>query len=216
LTGLTGDPARFLTLWQTGGLNAYFDRTWTFSVGALSIAAAAFASAHEGDGNVIHACVTDGSGLLRIVDANEECRRPEQPLDWAQQGPPGDPGPPGPSGLGGPPNVLITESLPDCPLSGTAITCAARPLPPGSWLVTYKAVTFANSGIPQFNASCELRIAGVTVDTYPGSWGSGGLTIILSAVTTIEAESLVEVVCGKTLQLRAQRLTAIEVSASDW
>lgn len=90
-------------------------------------------SAHGGDTTLIHACVivskpdddkTDDKveaehnndrvksrlGSIRIVDANEDCKKNEVALDWNIQGPagpqglqgePGPAGPPGPSGVSG-------------------------------------------------------------------------------------------------------------------
>lgn len=70
----------------------------------------------DGEGQVIHACAGP-NGQLRVVAAEEPCRKPETRLSWNQQGPAGlpgqngaqgepgprgDPGPPGPRGEQGP------------------------------------------------------------------------------------------------------------------
>jgi hypothetical protein len=75
-------------------------------------------SAHGGDTTLIHACVRvanpnnddDGDeaehadkakarlGSIRIVEANEDCKKNEVALDWNIQGPPGPAGPAGPQG----------------------------------------------------------------------------------------------------------------------
>lgn len=64
----------------------------TIGLAATSAVGAAFALAHGGDASQVHGCVGDGSKLVRIVDANENCRSNETALDWAIQGPPGPPG----------------------------------------------------------------------------------------------------------------------------
>jgi hypothetical protein len=57
--------------------------------------------AHGGDINLIHACVKNNKGSIRIVGANEACGHDETALDWNIQGPPGPVGSPGPAGSGG-------------------------------------------------------------------------------------------------------------------
>jgi hypothetical protein len=59
------------------------------------------------DDNIIYACVSPAS-MIRIVDADEECRPGEAPLEWNITGPQGpqglqgEPGPAGPQGEPGP------------------------------------------------------------------------------------------------------------------
>jgi len=60
------------------------------------------ASAHGGDTTKIHACVYSSTGQLRIVGANETCKKTEQALDWNQAGVPGPAGAPGERGPAGP------------------------------------------------------------------------------------------------------------------
>jgi hypothetical protein len=59
-------------------------------------------SAHGGDVALIHACVNDSSGTLKIVGADQECSNGWSPLDWNIMGPQGDSGPAGPQGDSGP------------------------------------------------------------------------------------------------------------------
>lgn len=66
----------------------------------VSLSAAVIVRAHGGDG-LIHACVNP-AGQLRIVGTPDECRPQEDPLDWNEQGLPGEDGAdgaPGPAGL---------------------------------------------------------------------------------------------------------------------
>ncbi len=53
---------------------------------AAVLTTASLAGAHGGDGTLIHACVVSGSGNIRIVEANSECRNGETPLDWVRDG----------------------------------------------------------------------------------------------------------------------------------
>jgi hypothetical protein len=66
----------------------------------------------------IYACVTKGTGQIRIVPAESACERSEYPLTWGTSGPPGPPGPPGATGPAGPsapagPASKVSPS--DCP-----------------------------------------------------------------------------------------------------
>jgi hypothetical protein len=51
---------------------------------------------------VIHACVKDHHGYIRIVNDPNDCRSYESPISWNVQGPPGPAGPTGPMGEPGP------------------------------------------------------------------------------------------------------------------
>lgn len=62
------------------------------------------ALAHGGDETAVHACVSDSSGVPRIVDANDDCRNRETPLDLVS----GDA-----AGLSGVETVSAVVSLPD-------------------------------------------------------------------------------------------------------
>src|SRR3990172_1289184 len=68
-------------------------------VALLGVALTAVAYAHGSDLALIHACVNNNSGEIKIVGANETCRQNETPLDWNIQGPPG------PQGIQGAPGV---------------------------------------------------------------------------------------------------------------
>ena len=63
---------------------------------ALGVAAGIGYAATTSTSNVINACVKNG-GQVRILDANDSCKKEEQPLSWNVQGPPGVPGQPGSS-----------------------------------------------------------------------------------------------------------------------
>jgi hypothetical protein len=61
-----------------------------------------FAHAGNSDPNVVHACVNEGSNLVRIVGVNGSCNNPETPVHWSIVGPQGPAGPAGPQGPAGP------------------------------------------------------------------------------------------------------------------
>jgi hypothetical protein len=66
---------------------------------ALAVSGAGLAGALSSDGGKIHGCVVPTSGYVRIVGANETCKKGETPLDWNITGPTG---PAGPTGSAGP------------------------------------------------------------------------------------------------------------------
>lgn len=73
-----------------------------------SVPIAIAATSPGGEGTVIHACAGP-AGQLRVVAADEACRKAETQLTWNQEGPaglpglPGAEGEPGPAGEAGPP-----------------------------------------------------------------------------------------------------------------
>ena len=73
-------------------------------VALITAGTVAAVGAHGGDTTRIHACVSNGSGLVRIVGENGACRTEETAVDWnvrgpiGPQGPQGDAGPMGPAG----------------------------------------------------------------------------------------------------------------------
>ena len=73
----------------------------------LGLSSVMYVSAHGGDVTLIHACVTNRTGAVRIVSATTTCdANKETALDWGIQGPKGDKGDTGPKGPQGPAGVL--------------------------------------------------------------------------------------------------------------
>ena len=69
----------------------------------LSMSSVMYVSAHGGDITLIHACVINRTGAVRIVSATTTCdANKETALDWGIQGPKGDKGDTGPMGPQGP------------------------------------------------------------------------------------------------------------------
>lgn len=52
---------------------------------ALLASGTTWALAHGGDPDLIHACVRNFTGLVRIVGPNDNCLPNETPLDWSRQ-----------------------------------------------------------------------------------------------------------------------------------
>jgi hypothetical protein len=75
-------------------------RLWILAtIVLLAVGSAVAYAATEED--QIHACVAEGSALIRSVDSSDQCRKNERALSWNAKGPEGDPGPAGPPGLSG-------------------------------------------------------------------------------------------------------------------
>ncbi len=74
------------------------------AVGAILIvtlvASGTWVLAHEGDTDLVHACVNGESGAVRVVAPEDKCSKKETSLDWSIQGPAG------PQGAQGEPGVL--------------------------------------------------------------------------------------------------------------
>lgn len=76
-----------------------------FNVVLITLTSVTLVSAHGGNTALIHACVNNESGEIKIVGANSNCPRNFRTLDWNIQGPAGPIGPigpVGPQGLQGP------------------------------------------------------------------------------------------------------------------
>ena len=72
-------------------------------VALLCMSGVMYVSAHEGNVSLIHACVSNRNGTVRIVGASTACDASrETALDWGIQGPKGDKGDTGDTGPTGP------------------------------------------------------------------------------------------------------------------
>jgi hypothetical protein len=77
----------------------------------VSVAGATVVSAHGGNTALIHACVSNSSGEVKIVGANATCPSNYRALDWNIQGPAGQQGPIGPVGPVGPAGPMGPQGL---------------------------------------------------------------------------------------------------------
>lgn len=73
-----------------------------FIVVQISLLSVTLVSAHGGNTTLIHSCVNNTSGEIKIVGANANCPSNYRALDWNVQGPAGQQGPIGPMGPVGP------------------------------------------------------------------------------------------------------------------
>jgi len=90
-----------------------------------SMGATALVSAHGGDTTLIHACVKNNTGAIRVIGANGTCSSNETPLDWRIQGEPGPVGPQGPvgpSGPGIPSGAVMFFNQTSCPADWSPLT----------------------------------------------------------------------------------------------
>jgi len=81
-----------------------------FTVGATVLAVALTVAglvtwAHGGDPTLVHACVNNSNGVVRIVSPNLSCQPNETARHWAIEGPAGPRGPAGPVGPIGPQSI---------------------------------------------------------------------------------------------------------------
>jgi hypothetical protein len=84
-------------------------------IGVTSVAVAAatlLVLGHGGDSSLVHACVNDSTGLVRIVGPQQTCQKNETARHWGIQGPAGAAGPQGPVGEPGPPGAPGTPGAP--------------------------------------------------------------------------------------------------------
>jgi len=81
-----------------------FSPKWLVALNVIliSLMSVTLVSAHGGNTALIHACVSNSSGEIKIVGANAGCPSNYRALDWSIQGPAGQQGPIGPVGPMGP------------------------------------------------------------------------------------------------------------------
>jgi hypothetical protein len=184
-------------------------------VGALLAVAgaASIVSAHGGDTNLVHACVKEANGFVRIVGADEDCNQNEYALDWGIEGPAG------PSGAA---QVLDAGPIPNCTIAGlTPIACVARTLPAGSWTVSFRAnIDLGESAlVTRTRQSCDVLVDGTVIDSYDGRAAQNGDVVVMMATLTVPAPAQIEVVCHAEggLTFQHQKLLATSVgSTSPW
>jgi hypothetical protein len=143
---------------------------------------------HGGDGQKIHACVTDSTGAVSVIADNtgfgnpdSRCQRPSEQhaLDWNVAGPAGPPGATGPAGPAGVPGSSESDSIwwrsggektlkkplqPD----GAHKLIARLPVPSGA---TYMANASLRLGAPNLWVACYLH--GAVGDAAKGVFKMG-------------------------------------------
>lgn len=154
---------------------------------AACLMAFSAADAMAQSGQVIYACVHQGSLFPRIIGANDTCRNNEQLVTWNVQGPVGPQGPAGPAGPEGPQGPAgpqgpqgakgdpgtagqfgetVNRRGPDVPISSAAFTTVytttRTSTAPATWLVSYH---FAVQISPSPSASPCVIFARVALDS---------------------------------------------------
>ena len=81
-------------------------------VGACIVGLGHAFAAVAGENDVVHACVHDTSGLVRIVASPDMCKSTERSTSWNRTGQPGEPGPAGPAGPAGVPGPAGPQGPP--------------------------------------------------------------------------------------------------------
>jgi len=181
----------------------------------LSLTGVVYVSAHGGDVTLIHACVINRSGAIRIVSATTTCDVRETSLDWGIEGPAGPQGPKGDTGdvglMGpqGPQGEPGTGMLPQAitqTLGFTRITTVLPnftpvgviSLPAGRWAIFATInLNMSNEVTPDQiihipGAYCEISNAyGLTGVASPGAGSNlGGLVSISAFRTTLSLQYL--------------------------
>jgi hypothetical protein len=142
-----------------------------FVVGLL-LGPAVVSKADGGDISLIHACVKDKGGDVKIVGANSVCPSGYSPLHWGitgPQGPQGEQGLPGPASL---PSsyyeaidangMTVVTYVPNYTTIGTFA------LPAGKWALFVTVNTWVDSGNISFAFTCRIpEIPGLSVMYSP-------------------------------------------------
>jgi len=150
--------------------------------------------AAHGDGvyqGIIHSCVDDKSGKIRIVTGDEECPKNESALDWNGEGPQGPAGPQGPVGPQGPPGVLtfyvvteINDSIPAYSEGDAYAYCDFGDLATGGG---YRSIGMSSELILRLSAPITTMVGENVVGigwyvTVYNNTGIGGESVMVYAV----------------------------------
>ena len=198
-----------------------------FIVGVF-ISPAIYTKADGGDISLIHACVKDRGGDVKIVGANSGCPSGYSSLHWGitgPQGPQGIQGPPGPASL---PTtyyetidanfMVVTTHIPDHTTIGTF------ELPAGKWALFVTVKTRVELASVSFAVSCQIpELPGMSVTYSPGAADGtemlvdlqmqniSGSSISMQTLTlqcTLGNDSSI----GVTVYIQAASLMAIQVA----
>ncbi len=134
--------------------------------------------ADGGDISLIHACVKDKGGDVKIVGANSGCPSGYSPLHWGitgPQGPQGFQGPPGPASLPTAYYETIDSNFISIQTHIPAFTTIGTfELPAGKWALFVTIDTLIDSANPYFAVACQIAgVPGISVAYSPGGIGDG-------------------------------------------
>jgi hypothetical protein len=148
-----------------------------FIVGVF-ISPAIYTKADGGDISLIHACVKDRGGDVKIVGANSSCPSGYNLLHWGitgPQGPQGLQGPPGPASLPTAYSQTIDSNFTNVGThSPDFTTIGTFELPAGKWALFVTVSTWLDAANPIFAVSCQIpEVAGMSVTYSPSTSGDG-------------------------------------------
>ena len=171
----------------------------------------------------VFSCVTEATGELRIINADDTCAANEERLVWNQRGLPGPRGKQGPQGTQGAqgaqgpigPSDGFSVALRDDTFSDAPVVLATLTLPAGTYLVDAAAyLSLEQSGGPFDTVSCGLDAPGETFATLTAF---GQVTFPLAASVDIPEPGgavTVECVKGQAGSVQATgTLNAVKVGA---
>ena len=140
-----------------------------FIVGVF-ISPAIYTKADGGDISLIHACVRDRGGDVKIVGANSGCPSGYSPLHWAITGPQGIQGPPGPASLPSAYYETIDSNFIPVQTHIPAFTTIGTfELPAGKWALFVTVKTRVELASVSFAVSCRIpELPGMSVTYSPG------------------------------------------------
>ena len=176
---------------------------------SLGLAGNAIATIPDADG-VIHGCVNNENGKLRVIDPPATCMSNETVLDWNQAGLPGPTGP----------SLAVSGSKAGIDIPEELGTIAELEIPEaGSYVVFAKLFVFNVDGGDV--VVCQLH-AGLDVDHVEA--GTGGdsadqvpvTAMALNVVHTFGDGEVVDLECanfGSAISARSIRITAIKVGS---
>jgi hypothetical protein len=85
--------------------------------------------AHGGDPDLLHSCINNASGEVKIIGPNDACQKNWTAVDWSTSGAPGEAGPAGRRDLQGPLSSRVRRG----PRAPTARRASPAPLAQRAW-----------------------------------------------------------------------------------
>jgi hypothetical protein len=130
-------------------------------VTALVAYAVTMALAHGGDTTLIHTCVNNSSGTIKIIASDRECANNETPLDWNPSGVVGTSGGGGIFTVGGAANINVQCAAPNLGHSGACDPGREAPLPTDGKLVSLAVHPYQNTNTSGGPATITVLVNGV-------------------------------------------------------
>lgn len=164
-------------------------------IGFVVVTVTNLVSAHQGNITLIHACVKNAGGSVRIVGPNDSCNGNESPLHWSPEAPTG----------GG---VFTFTNIHQLDFGTTAGSCASffgiygtcnptplydTPMPSGGALTTLAVMPYLNTAAQTITATVYVNdVATALTVAIPGG-----------STTTVFASAVVPVAAGDRVRIQA-------------